>query len=310
MQRYLLKAAALLLAILLPFVCWFSYVYQIPDHRGDSIAATIRYKTDLLQTTPGPRVIFAGGSSSPYGTNCAMAADALERNAICVGATAYLGLPFYLKLLDRFAVPGDVIVLAPEHSLLQGEATNYSLIWEAAGQDLDVWKSVPLRYLPGLFSASVDYYQMKLDALSRTPAPYHNGFGPLGDVTMERTPILEQGYNAQDPIHFAPDTLYGPSIQRINRFAKRMEARGVTVLFAFAPTDRLAVTSTEAETAAFAEAVADQLEIPVILPLDKALMDGEYFFNTNSHLTTAGAAINTENLITGILPHLTPESDF
>ena len=306
MKKYLLKSLALALAVLLPFVLWFGYLFTIPDHRGGTIASTIRYKTDLLQTTPGPRVIFAGGSSSPYGTDCAAAADAFGRNTICVGATAYLGLPLYLELLDQYALAGDVIVLAPEHSLLQGDNTNYSLVWEAAGHDPDVWKSVPLSYYPGLFSSSVEYYHMKKDALSRPAAAYHADFGPLGDVVTPRTTLLESGYNTQDPISLTADSVFEDNIQRINHFAHRMEKRGVTVLFAFAPTDRLAVTTGPQDNAAFADTVAAGLDIPVILPLETALMDGKYFYDSNSHLTSEGAALNTQNLVNGVLPYLTP----
>ena len=306
MKKYLMKSLALALAVLLPFILWFGYLFSIPDHRGGTIASTIRYKTDLLQTTPGPRVIFAGGSSSPYGTDCAAAAAAFDRSAICVGATAYLGLPLYLELLDQYALPGDIIVLAPEHSLLQGNSTNYALVWEAAGHDPDVWKTVPLRYYPGLFSSSMEYYHMKKDALSRPAAAYHADFGPLGDVITPRTTLLASGYNTQDPISLTPDSVFADNIQRINRFAAKMEKRDVTVLFAFAPTDLLAVTTTPEENAAFGAAVADSLNIPVILPLEKALMDGKYFYDSNSHLTTEGAAINTENLIAGVLPYLAP----
>ncbi len=304
MKKYLVKCVALALAVLLPFVLWFGYLFSIPDHRGGTIASTIRYKTDLLQTTDGPRVIFAGGSSSPYGTNCAQAAQAFGRNTICVGATAYLGLPFYIRLLDQYAQPGDVVVLAPEHSLLQGENINYSLVWEAAGHDPDVWKTVPLSYYPGLFSSSVEYYHMKQAALEKAPSSYHADFGPLGDVITPRTTLLESGYNTQDPIDLVPGSVYQENIDCINRFAHRMENKGVTVLFAFAPTDKLAVTSSPEEIAAFGQVVADAVDIPVILPLDKALMDGAYFYDSNNHLTTEGAAINTENLIQGVLPYL------
>lgn len=79
-----------------------------------------------------------------------------------------------------------------------------------------------------------------------------------------------------------------------------MERRKITVLFAFAPADRLAVVSDEEETADFAQGVEELLEIPVILPLSKAMMEGAYFYNSNNHLTTEGAQINTQNLIDGI----------
>ena len=300
MARYIKKMLALAVAVALPFVIWIGVLLAIPDHRGGSIAATIRYKTDLLQSTEGPRVIFAGGSSSPYGTVCAEVAQQLDCNAICVGATAYLGLPFYLRMLEVYAEEGDVIVLAPEYSLLTGESTDYSLVWEGAGQDPDVWRCLPVSYLPGMFSSSVSYLKLKLEALPYGAGGYNEAFGPLGDVTLYRESMLENGYVSGDPIDFSPERLYAENLERINRFAEKMERRKITVLFAFAPADRLAVVSDEEETADFAQRVEELLEIPVILPLSKAMMEGEYFYNSNNHLTTEGAQINTQNLIDGI----------
>ena len=300
MARYIKKMLALAVAVALPFAIWIGVLLAIPDHRGGSIAATIRYKTDLLQSTEGPRVIFAGGSSSPYGTVCAEVAQQLDCNAICVGATAYLGLPFYLRMLEVYAEEGDVIVLAPEYSLLTGESTDYSLVWEGAGQDPDVWRCLPVSYLPGMFSSSVSYLKLKLEALPYGAGDYNEAFGPLGDVALYRESMLENGYVLGDPIDFSPERLYTENIERINRFAEKMERRKITVLFAFAPADRLAVVSDEEETADFAQRVEELLEIPVILPLSKAMMEGEYFYNSNNHLTTEGAQINTQNLIDGI----------
>ena len=300
MARYIKKMLALAVAVALPFVIWIGVLLAIPDHRGGSIAATIRYKTDLLQSTEGPRVIFAGGSSSPYGTVCAEVAQQLDCNAICVGATAYLGLPFYLRMLEVYAEEGDVIVLAPEYSLLTGESTDYSLVWEGAGQDPDVWRCLPVSYLPGMFSSSVSYLKLKLEALPYGAGGYNEAFGPLGDVTLYRESMLKNGYVSGDPIDFSPERLYAENLERINRFAEKMERRKITVLFAFAPADRLAVVSDEEETADFAQGVEELLEIPVILPLSKAMMEGAYFYNSNNHLTTEGAQINTQNLIDGI----------
>ena len=304
MARYLKKMLALALAVALPFALWIGVLLAIPDHRGGSIAATIRYKADLMQSTEGPRVIFAGGSSSPYGTVCAEVARQLDCNAICVGATAYLGLPFYLRLLEVYTEEGDVIVLAPEHSLLTGASVDYSLVWEGAGQDPDVWRCVPLSYLPGLFSTTAEYFKLKLEALSSGAGGYNEAFGPLGDVILYREPMLASGYVVGDPIDLSPDGLYAENLNRINRFAEKMSRRGITVFFAFAPTDRLAVVSGEEETAAFAQAVEDALEVPVILPLSEALMEGKYFYNSNNHLTTEGALINTQNLIDGLRAQL------
>ena len=309
MARYFRKLVAMALAVSLPFFLFFGALFALPDHRGGSIAATIRYKTQLLQTTVGPRILFAGGSSSPYGTICAEVERQLGRSAICVGATAYLGIPFYLSLLETYAQTGDVIVLAPEHSLLTSEAIDYTLVWEAAGQEPDVWRCMPLSYLPGLFSSGVSYFKLKWSVLDEPSADYHVDFGPLGDVVTPREALLSAGYLPDDPVDLSPERIYLTNIEQINRFAEKMARRGVTVVFAFAPLDELAVTSSAEETAAFGRAVTEALEIPVILDLPTALLPGAYFYDSNNHLTSAGAQINTQNLIDGLREVLADEAE-
>lgn len=304
MKKYLVKCALMAAAVALPFALWLGWMLHLPDPMNRSIAATIRYKADLLQQTESPRVIFAGGSSSPYGTNCQMVADELGVNAICVGATAYLGLDFYIKLLDTYTMPGDIVVLAPENSLLRGCAPSYSLVWMGAGTDPDVWRCVPLSYLPGLFTTAADYGRLKREVMTPSSAGYNEAFGPLGDVTMERTSLLEQGYNTLDLFDLTPDTVDRDVLTAINRFAARMNRRGITVLFAFAPTDRLAVVSTPEQVAAYQDAIIEELNIPVILTQEQALMDGNYFYDSNNHLTSEGAVINTQNLIDGLRPYV------
>lgn len=106
----------------------------------------------------------------------------------------------------------------------------------------------------------------------------------------------------------SPERIYLTNIERINRFAEKMARRGVTVVFAFAPLDELAVTGSAEETAAFGRAVTEALEIPVILDLPTALLPGAYFYDSNNHLTSAGAQINIQNLIDGLREVLADEA--
>ena len=302
MKNFLIKSAALLVAIAMPFALWLGWMLRLPDPLAGSIAGSIRFKADLLQQVQGPRVIFAGGSSSPYGLNCQMVTDQLGVNAFTVGATAYLGIDLYLNLLEEHAQPGDIIVLAPESSIMQRDAADYSLVWMGAGTDPDIWRCMPLRYLPGLFTASYRYYQLKTQP--GTDTGFDQRFGPMGDVVIQRETQLESGYNSNDLFDLAPENIRSKTIRQINRFAAKMEKRGVTVLYAFAPFAEKAVISTPEETAAYAQAIEQRLNIPVILTLQQAAFDGQYMYDSNNHLTTAGAAINTQNLIDGLRPYL------
>lgn len=302
MKRWFGKLLCLLLALALTVSGWLGFVLAQPDHMGGSIAATMRTKVRLLQDTQsgGPRILFAGGSSSPYGTVCRTAADATGYTALDVGATAYLGLDYYLALLGRYARAGDVIVLAPEHMMLEGPCVDYSLVWQAAGNDAEVWRTVPLSYLPGLFAASDDALRLRRETADKPDSGCRPDFGPLGDVTAPRETLLESGWNTQDPVYLDAGRFDPAMIEKINAFAARMEKRGARVYFAFAPLDEKAIQSSPAEVDAYAAAVTAALDIPVILTERQAILPARYFYDSNNHLTSEGAALNTQNLIDGL----------
>lgn len=317
MIRYLRKLAAFLLALLLPFAAVVGVAVFSPDETfADSIMYSAHYKVDLLQTTPGPRIIFAGGSASTNAVVCQQVAQAAGRPAICTGVTAYLGLDFYLDQLLRYAAAGDTVVLMPENVLLRTDAANYELLWRAAGGDADVWAAIPPAAWPGMAMTAFAYCRTKLPQGWRpwdgglqwpdyTDPHIPEGFGPLGDVVRERPQSqLASGYNTEDLIALDGGSASAPILRRLRRFADTMAQRGVQVLFAYPPLDPLCLTSTPEQNAAFAAAVEAGLGLPVLVTWEEALMEPAYFFDSNNHLTSPGAALYTATLVERLVPRL------
>ena len=304
--RYLFKMFCMAVAVSASFLVLFGFLLFGMDHRADSLAGTNHHKIELLQQTESPRIVLVGGSSYPYGTNCQMIIDALGVPTINVGATVYQGLDFYLAMLETYAVKGDIIVFAPEQQMLRQGIINYELVWSSAGDDWDVWRFMPLSYYPGLFTTGMQYYNSmkKLEEEGVVVLDYHRQFGPLGDVVEQRTNIMPDGYRTEDPISLAPAEFSKQNLKKIERFVEKMQKRGVTVLYAFAPLNEKAVVSDSQQIAAFEQMVAGAVQAPVVLSMDCALMEAEYFYDTNNHLNTAGAAIYTQNLIEGLRPYI------
>ena len=286
---------------MLPFAIYFAYVHTMPTYGDNSIAGTIRYKIDLIKDTEGERIILVGGSSSPYGTVCEEFEKAFNRPCINIGATAYLGWEFYMNILDSYAREGDVVVLAPEHILLKDDAVGHITVLTGIGEKKEAWKHVPLSYYPGLFMAHFQYTKFRIEYADRSPnGAIHSHFGPKGDVILERESELEEGFRSEDMILLKPELIYNKNLKLINKFNKKAEEKGITVLFAFAPVDELAIESSDEENKAFETAVVNKLDIPVVLDLETSMMEGKYFYDSNNHLTTAGAQIYTANLIEGL----------
>lgn len=293
MKRYFLKLAALSLAILLPFAAAFAAVQAVPAQFTDSVMGTARHKVELLKETPTPRIILAGGSSSPYGTNCALIAKECGVSCINVGVTASLGVDFYISMIERNMRSGDIVIFGPENTMLSG-AVNYQTVWCTIENFPQLWAVTPPSYWKKLVPSYLGYAKEKLGCYkldSSDKLDYHVSFGPLGDVTEQRGNIMEFGFNYNDPIQLRPELLDDGVTASLNRFYRRAARRGVTVYFAFTPLDAPAVLSPPKYIEAFSDAVCEQLEMPVIISLGDAIMERQYFYNTNNHLNSEGAAV-------------------
>lgn len=305
MKKYFIKIAAMAMALILPFAVWYGYIQQLQGFSKGSVGATIQYKIDLIKDTEGSRVVLVGGSSSPYGTVCADIAQQMDMPCINIGATAYLGLEYYTKVLDRYVNEGDIVVIAPEHILLNNQSIDYTTVWMSVENDADALSCIPVSYYPGMFSTFKKYSEDKISSLgTQTEDSFHSDFGPNGDVVAYREPILEHGYNTQDLISFDSSLIYHKNLKLINHIARKIENKGATAVFAFAPVNRLAVQTDDAQHTQYQQAVDSAVDISIVLGLGDAVMDGSYFFDSNNHLTTEGAQIYTQKLIDGLKEYL------
>lgn len=72
-------------------------------------------KCQLLENTPGPRLIFVGGSNLAFGIDSKRIADSLGVNVVNTGLHAGLGIKFMLDDVSEYLREGDVVIIAPEY---------------------------------------------------------------------------------------------------------------------------------------------------------------------------------------------------
>ena len=319
LRRWLLRLAAFLLALCVPFLLLLGCIGFVPETSQQSLLYTLHYKLDLLRDTPGDRILIAGCSASEYGVVCETVEQATGRPTLCAGVTAYLGVGMYLNMLDRYAREGDTVILMLEHLMLRGTGVDYMVLWQACGTDPDAWACVPPQFWPGAAASAGRYLAQRIPpgwnplhgGLRWTgydyppgQTPHSDDFGPRGDVTLPRENILEHGYNTQDPVTLGAWAVDADIARSIRRFARRMEERGVQVLFSHAPLNALCVQSSEEDNLAYAAAAEQALGLPVLVGYPDAVMDAEWFYDSNNHLNTAGAQRYTAALLEKLLPLL------
>jgi len=120
---YLIRRLCIFI-ILLSVVLVPLYVHGRETTLKTDYARGVILKFDLLQNTPGPRILLVGGS----GTVCAYDSELLSQltnySVINTATSIFVGLNYSLNLIEEYANSGDIIIFAPEYHLLLRDMTN------------------------------------------------------------------------------------------------------------------------------------------------------------------------------------------
>ena len=313
-KRFFVRLICFFLALLAVPAGYFAAVQSLPAMFQGSLMGSVYVKQQLVQNTPGKRVLVVGGSSVPYSIQCEQVAEEAGMPCIAMGATAYLGLEYYLALIDGELHPGDIVVLAPEFAMLQN-AVSYSTTWMAVENSPSLLAALPVSYWPGMVSSYYTYSRQKLDLLRQKGAPAATpqeqyaafGFGPWGDIVAERESMLESGYDKNNILTLDDSSLSDEVVKAVRRFAKQAQKAGATVVLTWAPFDELAYTGAAQQLEEFQTQLESRTGLPYIGRLADCMLSAELFYDSNNHLTTEGAALRTRMLLddlaeSGILP--------
>lgn len=304
MKRFLTRLLCFLLALAAVPAGYFAYVQSLPAMYRKSLMGSVYVRWQLVRDTEGPRVIVVGGSSVPYSIECETVAEAAGMPCIAMGATAYLGMEYYLALIDDSLHEGDVVVLAPEFTMLE-DSVGYSLVWMAVENSPELIRRLPVRYLPSMALSFYEYGREKLSLYRSEGAPDKTpgqlfaeaGFGPWGDVITPRESLLESGYDRNNTL--APDasSLSDAFVRAVNRFCSRARDAGATVVMTWAPFDELAFTGSEEDLDGLEARLKSEIDAVYAGSLRDCLLPGELFYDSNNHLTSEGARLRTQALL-------------
>lgn len=303
-KRFFVRLICFFLALLAIPVGYFAAVQSLPAMFRGSLMGSVYVKQQLVQDTPGERILVVGGSSVPYSIRCEQVAEAAGMPCIALGATAYLGLEYYLALIDDELHPGDIVILAPEFAMLQN-AVSYATTWMAVENSPSLLAALPVSYWPGMVSSYYTYSRQKLDLLRQKGAPTTTaqeqyaafGFGPWGDIVTERESILESGYDKNNILTLDDSSLSDDVVKAVRRFAKKAQKAGATVVLTWAPFDTLAYTGTAQQLEEFQAQLESRTGLAYVGSLTDCMLPAELFYDSNNHLTSEGAELRTRMLL-------------
>ena len=300
MHKKLLKIiVAAVIVLALPCALLF-FAFALPPQYGETYLGALSVKDAALQAAEGPRIIVVGGSGAAFD----LRSDLLEQElpayrTVNYGLYAGLGTTVMLELVRPLLQSGDVVVFMPElNAQTLSDYFGAESMWQAADghfsliERLDASRAGALAgAFPGFAAAKARCVLAEHASPAGDSIYARRSFNAWGDMACpgRETNVMPLHYDPNMPLVFDPGLPTEEFISRLNRFAEECRTQDVQVFFRFCPMNRAAL-SAEEETRceAFEKALAARLACPLLGHAKDALMDPEWFFDTNFHLNESG----------------------
>lgn len=278
---------------------------------------TLSEKIDYLASVrEEPKIILFCGSSARFGYDSPMLEGAFPGyKVVNMGVYAYSNMLPQAMLLEEYLRPGDIVLSSPELDAIDTQFCGSSRLdrefFAMMESNYDMLTQLDLSELEGVFDALGAYLQERQNLTPRSyldiPAHYDEDNNPCASLSYNRQGdyILHRPSNTDRRLFGIKRAFYNESHIRqedwsgLNRVYDRFQALGARVFFTYSPRSERSVSSDSdsASIRALGQAFRERLDVPVISSIEDSLMDAFYFYGTDNHLTTEGAALHTKAVI-------------
>lgn len=307
MKGRIIRALACLLVLAAVPCALLAFAFGLPAQYGATFLGELPHKAELLAAAPGRRVVVVGGSAVAFGLRSDLLEGALPGyTAVNFGLYAGLGSTAMLELAEGELRPGDIVVFSPEQS---GQTLSMYFGGEAMWQAADGCPALLGRLgrekwgaLAGSFPA---FAAGKARDCRDGNAPAGEGvyarssFNARGDIDYagrERN-VMTGGMDPNMPIAFDPALPAPEFLDYVRDYAARCREKGVAFYYRFCPMNAAALGAGELDRAeGYAALLSGALGCPVLGTAEEAVLEKEWFYDTNFHLNSAGAVVNTARL--------------
>ena len=307
MNQWMKRILACLALLLAAPVTLILLAFGLPAQYGETFLGALPAKVDRLAECPGRRIVVIGGSGVAFG----QCSDLLERElegyrVVNFGMYAGLGTTVMLDLAEELLREGDIVIFSPEQSdQTLSDYLNPESMWQAADGRFDLlgaltWKD------RGSMLAQLPYFagdKFRFFRAGAAPVPEgiyrRSAFNEYGDVAygQREQNIMAGGYDPGMPIDFAQETPSQEFVDRVNGFAETCRAQGVRFFYRACPMNAQAVTEEGwSRIDSWFEKLQERLNCEFLGTPRDAILDARWFYDTNFHLNSAGAVVNTAAL--------------
>ncbi len=308
MGKIALKTFVIILLVLLPALVMNMATSLVKDPIGYQYAYAA--KLQHLQATEGQRLILIGGSNLAFGVDSKMLQDSLGMPVVNMGLHAGLGLRFEVESVKPFLRHGDVLLVVPEYENYQDN------LWLGETYLANVVISSPTQYLPLLnikqtYTVAKNYFKSSFANLAfeftgkHDPSSYKSfGFNAQGDYIDHYDKHSDKGIS---PRNIYTHSYNEEAVAYLGETAKLLQAQGIQVLVGFPAMLKEGYEGKKDFVALAEKDLRKNIAYVVGTPHDY-VFDKQDVYDTEYHLTQAGTAKRTLQLIVDVRPMLPQQS--
>ena len=278
---------------------------------------TLPDKTDYLASLQDkPKIVLFCGSSARFGYDSTLFEAAFpDYHVVNMGVFAYSNMLPLSKIVLKYMNEGDILLSSPELDAIDkqfcGENALDKETFCMMESNYDMFAALDCREFTNVFGAFSDYNAARKNMSPRSyqdsPSYYDEDGNRQDSFTYNRQGdyLLYRDNNHSRKSFGVKRAFYNPSHIRakdwegLNQMYDAFTEKGVRVFFTYSPRSSISISkdSTPDTITKLDQAFREKLHAPVISSIESSLMDPLYFYGTDNHLSTEGAALHTKKVI-------------
>ena len=261
----------------------------------------------LILAESKKKMVFFAGCSMSYGLCSPMVDSAFpEYDIFNMGVIGGVNALFQLNAIRHYLKQDDVFIHAPEE-MSYHQHLNVNLlemrVFVLVEANYDLLQFTDFSSFSGFFDAFFNYNELRFKLVGQDYGQFNNSYNQYGDIIISRPNSTVDAYFGLETC-FDTSLLNNTTKVNLNNFYSSLRDKGVTVCFSYAPINSNAVNK---ESAGLLHSKDYELfmkssitKAKIISDLSDYIMPGQYFFDTDYHLSEEGARIRTNTLIKDI----------
>lgn len=290
--------------MILPTVFFISGLCT-PSKYSQTYYGELAQMLERLKNSEKKKIVIIGNSSVAFGVDSALieqelSLDGLDYDVCNFGLYGSIGTKAMLDLSEKYIGEGDVVIFTPEMNQ-QSMSLYFSgeQMWYAVDSDLSLLSDLKdIEIMVGSYPQYV-VNKLKTEPVQGNGVYAKASFDDRGDMkNAERAyNIMLDGVDSNNL--FRSDIVWDDAFTNyVNSYYHRIRAKGGTMVYSFAPMNRKAFKEGyEKALDDYYTQFSEKLDFLILGDPHTAVMDYEWFYDSNVHLNASGMRVRTISLI-------------